>query len=1108
MSQVNNLSNTSSNPAIPTSFATDSGTAVPANNQLVIVGGTGLSTTGSGNTVTIDFDGTAGVTSITATAPLTASAPSGAVTLSLTTPLDETYGGTGQTTYTLGDTLYSSATNTLAKLPGNTDTAIKILTQTGDGVNSSAPQWLPYPTASSSIFMFTKDSSDISTYYQAVLLTLYSASTLTSVTRSVTTSPTLLETFATNANFPNINNIAPGLFTVHYDIQKASGGNNYYSYAVIYKRTTGGVETLLATTENSSTTSSNDKLSISVVAFVNAPTVLNLTDRIVVKIYAVMISSTVNITLYWDDATGSRFELPTSNTSTTLQGTAPLTVNGVSGSPQSGTLTVALTTPLASQYGGTGYNNGTNIINLSGGASGKYLASDPAGNGTWATIPGGDITGSALTASNDTNVTLTLGGSASTALLRASSITAGWTGTLSPARGGTGTNNGTSTITLGGSLTTSGAFTSIFTMTANTSVTFPISGTLATTGATIPSITGTANEVLVNGTVGSPVTGTAVTLTLPQDIDTAATVRFGKLGLGVAASNNQLSINGNASIGYSDTSAPTNGLIVAGRTAIGASSPYSNTLLSVATPANTLYGIQIGGTLSSLSLEMAPRATQTLYSSLYTTSAITPNALTNPLVASHYATPTFTLSSSLSGSLYGFYHNPTVATTASNFTLANAFGIYADAGALTGGGSVTNAYGGYFVNPTFGSTVKCALYAANAAVGYNVTPPSSGMIISGNVGIGTTSPSGLFTTASTSTPVRANLIFNENNNTAAATGKGATIYFRTRDSINAVQAQFYIAASTETTDCSSSSMIVGTSLVGLPRDVFRIAANGGISVGTSYISTTPPTNGAIIEGNVGIGTNAPSFPLQISSSSTTSGLYNNPSLSTNTSSVNNVGLYNIPSISTTAANSTSYGFLNNPTFTASGSGTYTNSFGSYFTGTLLGTNTYTSYFVAPGGGTNRAAIYTDNISVGYTGVTPPSNGALIKGAVGINNNNPGSTLVVSGTGTNGGVGTATILVGESNVRSWYLSAGWTTSGHFSIVNGSNSTNVISLEGNNNNNNIGFNGTSFGNGTQVIFIANRTANPSANPTGGGILYVEAGALKYRGSGGNTTTIAIA
>lgn len=58
-------------------------------------------------------------------------------------------------------------------------------------------------------------------------------------------------------------------------------------------------------------------------------------------------------------------------------------------------------------------------------------------NGTFYTT-GSNITGSALTKTDDTNVTLTLGGTPATALLRAASITVGWTGTLSIARGGTG----------------------------------------------------------------------------------------------------------------------------------------------------------------------------------------------------------------------------------------------------------------------------------------------------------------------------------------------------------------------------------------------------------------------------------------------------------------------------------------------------------------------------------------------------------------------------------------------------------------------------------------------------------------------------------------------
>lgn len=56
-------------------------------------------------------------------------------------------------------------------------------------------------------------------------------------------------------------------------------------------------------------------------------------------------------------------------------------------------------------------------------------------------------------------------------------------------------------------------------------------------------------------------------------------------------------------------------------------------------------------------------------------------------------------------------------------------------------------------------------------------------------------------------------------------------------------------------------------------------------------------------------------------------------------------------------------------------------------------------------------------------------------------------------------------------------------------------------------NFGVNTTDqFGSGIGVIGIKNATTNPSTNPTSGGVLYVESGALKYRGSSGTVTTIA--
>lgn len=50
--------------------------------------------------------------------------------------------------------------------------------------------------------------------------------------------------------------------------------------------------------------------------------------------------------------------------------------------------------------------------------------------------------------------------------------------------------------------------------------------------------------------------------------------------------------------------------------------------------------------------------------------------------------------------------------------------------------------------------------------------------------------------------------------------------------------------------------------------------------------------------------------------------------------------------------------------------------------------------------------------------------------------------------------------------------------------------------------------SVGGGVGVVGITNAVTVPASNPTGGGVLYAEGGALKWRGSGGLVTTIAAA
>jgi len=134
------------------------------------------------------------------------------------------------------------------------------------------------------------------------------------------------------------------------------------------------------------------------------------------------------------------------------QATLTLTTTGTSGAA-----TLVGATLNIPQYSDVGFANPMTTLGdiIYGAASGtatrlagnttttkQYLSQTGTGTASaapaWATIAGSDITGAALTKTDDTNVTLTLGGTPATALLRAVSLTLGWTGQLSVARGGTG----------------------------------------------------------------------------------------------------------------------------------------------------------------------------------------------------------------------------------------------------------------------------------------------------------------------------------------------------------------------------------------------------------------------------------------------------------------------------------------------------------------------------------------------------------------------------------------------------------------------------------------------------------------------------------------------
>lgn len=170
--------------------------------------------------------------------------------------------------------------------------------------------------------------------------------------------------------------------------------------------------------------------------------------------------------------------------------------------------------------------------NVSGvGSANQVLVSNGAGAlPTWQSVPG--VTPAALTKTDDTNVTLTLSGTPATALLQATGIAAGWTGTLSGARGGTGVANTGLTINLG-SPTTGYVLTSDVSGNATWAAN-PGTGSVTTLNGDSGSATASAGAITVSGgTTGLTTSGSSHTLSLTGTLNLAN----GGTGAALTASN-------------------------------------------------------------------------------------------------------------------------------------------------------------------------------------------------------------------------------------------------------------------------------------------------------------------------------------------------------------------------------------------------------------------------------------------------------------------------------------------------------------------------------------------------------------------------------------------
>ena len=214
--------------------------------------------------------------------------------------------------------------------------------------------------------------------------------------------------------------------------------------------------------------------------------------------------------------------------SATGSGGTVTSVTGTSPVVSSGGTTPAIS--LAAAYGDT--------LNPYASKTANYVLAAPNGSAgvpTFRALVAADVPGSALTKTDDTNITLTLGGSPTTALLNAASLTLGWTGQLAVSRGGTGLSAGTSGgvpyFSSTSAMTSSAALTQYGVVYGGGAGAAPVATAAGTTGQVLtattggaptwaaPATSGTVTSVSVvsangfAGTVATATTTPAITLT-------------------------------------------------------------------------------------------------------------------------------------------------------------------------------------------------------------------------------------------------------------------------------------------------------------------------------------------------------------------------------------------------------------------------------------------------------------------------------------------------------------------------------------------------------------------------------------------------------------------
>ena len=372
--------------------------------------------------------------------------------------LGATNGGTGQSTYTLGDIIYSNGTNTLAKLAGQITTTKKYLQQVGDGANSAAPSWVQIAGADISGLgtMSTQNANAVAITGGTLDNVVIGGSTANAGTFTNVNATTVT---ATTGSFTNVSGNGVALTAINasnissgtIDNARTSGSTSNSASTIVLRDANGSFGANII-----SAAFSGDGSAISAI---NAS---NLSSGTVANARTTAASANGSATIVLRDGSGGFSAGDITAVSISGNGVALTAINA--SNIASGTIANARTTAATA--------NGASTIVLRG-ASGEFAA--------------GAITGTSFTGN----------GSAITAV-NASAIS---TGTLDNARTTAATANGASTIVLRDA---NGSFA------GNVGTFTTIAGTLSTASQTSITAVGSLGSTQISSLgVGTAASGTA-----------------------------------------------------------------------------------------------------------------------------------------------------------------------------------------------------------------------------------------------------------------------------------------------------------------------------------------------------------------------------------------------------------------------------------------------------------------------------------------------------------------------------------------------------------------------------------------------------------------------